>query len=607
MVGNAFYRGLTTEAFPFGCAPHAPAFWDLIPGSDLLNTLNYGYGGDEFGESSEGDHDPERVDDPSLRVVTIAGTKPANFVQRILFAEAWATSNFGRRYGIPEYLNDGAIGIDAARMYGTQSENYTDQGLGLPSITHSASTGSPYFSESSELASVIAQILRGEALQAVANAQGALATTEATSDTMLVDLSIASGSIGVGEIVEQNVQVATTTFLRVFMVSEGARLFLRSPADSLITPGDTLSTPGLQYVYDPILGLEGYLFENPPAGQWTVRIDATGSSGPQEYATAISIASTKAPTVTVEPRPVYDATPVQVLASVRELGTPIPDVTWLCTVIRPDSTTVALTLYDDGAHGDGLGSDGVFGTTFVPAGPIGFYRLEATVTLQDGTTLVTGTAMESAVFQDLATDSTLSFSRNSVIAGDSLQISATIRNLGNNALQGVRVEFWDDATLFAVDSMDIPGGGTDLASATWVAASPDSHTFRVTVNPFTSPPEATYLNNSAFKGIVLGQPIVGVTGSDASRTYLATPWPNPSKGGTTVRFSLAMPGPASLVIYDIAGRRIRSWKWDQLPAGSQTITWDGRTDHGSTAASGVYFVKLVVSGASPTRTVVLLR
>jgi len=44
-----------------------------------------------------------------------------------------------------------------------------------------------------------------------------------------------------------------------------------------------------------------------------------------------------------------------------------------------------------------------------------------------------------------------------------------------------------------------------------------------------------------------------------------------------------------------------------VPAGWQTATWDGRTDRGERAASGVYFCRLETGAGELSRKVVLLK
>lgn len=68
--------------------------------------------------------------------------------------------------------------------------------------------------------------------------------------------------------------------------------------------------------------------------------------------------------------------------------------------------------------------------------------------------------------------------------------------------------------------------------------------------------------------------------------------PNPANPSATV--SVDIPESQRVVIHvlDTTGRRVRHLLDTRLPAGTHTITWDGRDDGERSAASGVYFVRV---------------
>jgi flagellar hook assembly protein FlgD len=70
---------------------------------------------------------------------------------------------------------------------------------------------------------------------------------------------------------------------------------------------------------------------------------------------------------------------------------------------------------------------------------------------------------------------------------------------------------------------------------------------------------------------------------------------------------LAVPGNASLRVYDVSGRLIRSLVDGRLPAGMHEVMWNGRDENGAMAASGVYFYRLSAGEIVQTRKMVLLR
>ncbi len=92
----------------------------------------------------------------------------------------------------------------------------------------------------------------------------------------------------------------------------------------------------------------------------------------------------------------------------------------------------------------------------------------------------------------------------------------------------------------------------------------------------------------------------------ASRMQLLSNAPNPFNAMTQIRFDLASAGSYDLVIYDEAGRRVRSFRGIGS-AGANTVNWDGRDDAGTSVASGVYFSRLQTDAGSAAQKMVLVK
>ncbi|MBU1702218.1 MAG: hypothetical protein KJ970_00610 [Candidatus Eisenbacteria bacterium] len=73
---------------------------------------------------------------------------------------------------------------------------------------------------------------------------------------------------------------------------------------------------------------------------------------------------------------------------------------------------------------------------------------------------------------------------------------------------------------------------------------------------------------------------------------LSRPAPCPSAGSTTLQLRAPVGTEATLVIYDAMGRRVRILHDGPTLENPQIITWDGITQDGSPAASGIYFMKM---------------
>jgi hypothetical protein len=87
----------------------------------------------------------------------------------------------------------------------------------------------------------------------------------------------------------------------------------------------------------------------------------------------------------------------------------------------------------------------------------------------------------------------------------------------------------------------------------------------------------------------------------------AAPSPNPSHGGTLLRFSLPREAVVSLRIHDVSGRLVRELAGGTFAAGAHTLVWDLKDASGAPASGGVYFARFAADGAIRTARFVVLR
>lgn len=84
--------------------------------------------------------------------------------------------------------------------------------------------------------------------------------------------------------------------------------------------------------------------------------------------------------------------------------------------------------------------------------------------------------------------------------------------------------------------------------------------------------------------------------------------PSPFTGSLTVELDLPAGGVvASVDVFDVAGRRVATLLPEETRAGTQAMTWNGRTAQGAAAAPGAYFVSARIGERRGTERVVLLR
>ncbi len=85
-------------------------------------------------------------------------------------------------------------------------------------------------------------------------------------------------------------------------------------------------------------------------------------------------------------------------------------------------------------------------------------------------------------------------------------------------------------------------------------------------------------------------------------------YPNPTAGATTVRFSVARPGPVSVTIYDLRGRLVRTLaNGASATVGRRDAHWDGKDAGGRPAASGIYLCRIEADGQTHAARVMLVR
>lgn len=83
--------------------------------------------------------------------------------------------------------------------------------------------------------------------------------------------------------------------------------------------------------------------------------------------------------------------------------------------------------------------------------------------------------------------------------------------------------------------------------------------------------------------------------------------PNPFNPTTTLRFTLPRAERATLVVYDIAGRRVATLADGVFGPGEFDATWNGTDASGRDVASGIYFARLAAGEFTAVRKMVLLR
>ena len=90
-------------------------------------------------------------------------------------------------------------------------------------------------------------------------------------------------------------------------------------------------------------------------------------------------------------------------------------------------------------------------------------------------------------------------------------------------------------------------------------------------------------------------------------TELKGNYPNPFNPTTNIEFSLKKSDRVELVIYNIAGQKVKTLVSGEMKADTHRITWNGTDDRGNTVSSGIYFYKLQTTEYTKTRKMLMLK
>lgn len=597
-----FQNSTTLGWFGIGCLRHRssrPALLDMIPGAWFLNRLNYGTDTasyDRQGSHGWSTHQPESGIASDMYIASIAGT--GSFCSAEIRSYAWGE---GGEY----HDNDCTVATGGAVLESEAVFAVVDTLLDLPRpLAHIARGTTPCgvpFVESDSLAQRIVEIIRTSPTNLLKQ-RAAMPPRQHESGLTLSDtLALAPpvvDSVMAGELLGVSLVVDTTSVAYFTGFSTDAHLLLVTPLGDTLSVADTSAVGGIGFYQDDVPGIEGFAIEAPTAGTWRMVFDARTSIEEQKLVAVLEYRSPTRTRLTVNATRINHGDSLRIVAELMDGAGRRDDATWTGTVAGPQGASAVITLFDDGLHGDGGSGDGIFGNSVFPADGYGYYVVSSTASAPGIGPFATSAFCEVAPVDDLAIgQSDIYLSDNVPEMGDSLVAYATVHNTGASAAVDVSVEFFDRRAgrIIGRTAIDVPASGAATAEVPWTPTSPDSQAIEVRVSPYVLD-EVSYSNNSATREFVLGSPIGVAADGRAPKLRFAPPRPNPSVGGATFHFSLPSTAATSLEIFDILGRRVRSWQWTRLQAGDHSITWDGRGESGRRLMAGVYVCRVTFAG-----------
>ena len=73
-------------------------------------------------------------------------------------------------------------------------------------------------------------------------------------------------------------------------------------------------------------------------------------------------------------------------------------------------------------------------------------------------------------------------------------------------------------------------------------------------------------------------------------------------GEVEIRFTVDVPGPVHLRVYNVDGRRVSTVEYRAGSTGLHRVVWSGRSDRGNSVGPGIYFVRIETPAGSSTST-----
>jgi hypothetical protein len=116
-----------------------------------------------------------------------------------------------------------------------------------------------------------------------------------------------------------------------------------------------------------------------------------------------------------------------------------------------------------------------------------------------------------------------------------------------------------------------------------------NNNYAATANTIVSKTALKFTTEPPFVSLMVG---IDKPNANVLSTKLCQNTPNPFNSSTTIQYELGEPGQALLQIYDMNGAVVKTLVQGRQTAGLHTVTWNGTTNTGSRAGTGMYFYRL---------------
>jgi len=195
-----------------------------------------------------------------------------------------------------------------------------------------------------------------------------------------------------------------------------------------------------------------------------------------------------------------------------------------------------------------------------------------------------------------------------VAAGSPVDAAFWLRNLGGAWARRSRWQLLlDGGSIAAGDTMVAAHDSVRVQVAIQGGLTAGAHELRAVADTLEEADETVEDNNAVMAVVTAPGSTTGVSSGPVRALALSSPWPNPTRGRTSLELALPRAADVSFDVLDPQGRLVSGEGTRSFPAGRWTLGWDGRFAGGAAAPPGLYLARVRVNDLVFTRRIALVR
>jgi hypothetical protein len=293
--------------------------------------------------------------------------------------------------------------------------------------------------------------------------------------------------------------------IEAWLIGKRVAWSVRTPSGAVIVPGHCCAECQYELIQDGIASLS---IKDPEPGPWTVMAQSSGADtttyavdiwpdGPTEESPHLEMLLGDA-----DPRPSLAARPGDVVfirTFITRRGKLIAHTRWKVRALTPRDSLIAIPVFDDGHHADGLAGDGVFVGTLRVTNRDGLYRVRAEARAPGGIEYLVTETIDVEAKNDLLLADSILVSPEMPIAGAPVAVTVTAINSGVVEFRRVELELFVDMVKVSSQLLDLKAGEARQVVTTWVPQRSKDVTLQLTLNAYDEVGDLT--NNTRRRAI----------------------------------------------------------------------------------------------------------